>query len=353
MNTVLAPHLTAFLRDHLAGARASSPHTCDSYAYAFQLLITFASARLKTRPCALTLEQFDADLVIAFLDHLEKTRGNSASSRNARLAAIRSFIRFLEYRTPSLLDQLRSILAIPMKRSTSRLIAHLDREEMQAILDAPNPSTRMGIRDRAMFHIAFAGGLRVSELVGLRLEDIALQPRPSVLIHGKGRRERMLPLWKETTAAVRSWLAVRGQTSTVELFVNARGEPLTRAGVEYLLAKYVAVATKQCPSLKNKRVSPHVLRHTCAMLTLQATNDVRRVALWLGHASVQTTEVYLRADPTEKLEAIASVAPMHLKPGRYRPPDKLLAMLKAGSNRTIMRSTNTVHGPTSSPAGTK
>jgi integrase/recombinase XerD len=326
--TPLAPHLTAFLREHLEAARQSSQHTCDSYAYAFQLFLAFAGPRLRTRPAALAVEQFDAPLVLAFLDHLESVRHNGASSRNARLAAIRSFARFLEYRVPAHLDDLRRILAIPMKRTTSRLVAHLSRDEMQAILDAPIPTTRMGIRDRAMFHVAFAGGLRVSELVGLQLDDLTLQPFASIRIRGKGRRERVLPLWQETTKALRSWLAVRGEVPTVEIFVNAHGGALTRSGVEHLLAKHVAVAARAHPSLNGKRVSPHVLRHTCAMLALQATGDVRKVALWLGHASVQTTEVYLRADPSEKLEALAAMTPMHLRPGRFRPLDKLIASLK-------------------------
>lgn len=329
MTTPIAPHITAFLRVHLPVTRAASPHTTDSYAYAFQMLFAFASARLKVAPSDLTVEQIDVPLILAFLDNLESKRRNAPSSRNARLAAVRSFFRFVEHRVPSALHQVRRVLAIPVKRTTSRLVTHLDRSEMQAILDAPSPSSRMGVRDRAMLHVAFAAGLRVSELVGLRLDDLTLQPWAAIRVRGKGRRERVLPLWKETTTAVRHWLSVRREVPTVELFVNARGGQLTRSGVEYLLGKYVALASRTHASLKGKRISPHVLRHTCAMLTLQATRDVRRVALWLGHASVQTTEIYLRADPSEKLEAIATVAPMRLRPGRFRAPDKLLESLRS------------------------
>lgn len=325
--TPLAPHLTAFLRERLQHERQASAHTCDAYAYAFKLLLTFAAARLSTPPSALSLEQLDVPLVLAFLDHLERDRGNTARSRNARLAAIRSFARFLEYRVPSCLDQLRRLLAIPSKKTDERLIGYLTREEMQALLDAPDPRTRWGVRDRAMLHLTYAAGLRVSELTGLRVTDVDPKPRPSIKVLGKGRSERMLPLWNVTAVALRAWLAIRGAPACLELFVNQRDEPLSRSGVEHILAKYVAIASMKHASLAEKHVSPHVLRHTCAMHALQATRDVRKVALWLGHASVQTTEIYLRADPSEKLDAIEAVVPPSLRRGRFSAPDKLIASL--------------------------
>ena len=327
--TPLAPHLTAFLRERLPRERRASPHTCDAYAYAFQLLLTFAAKRLVTQPSALTLEQLDVPLVLAFLDDLESARGNSARTRNARLAAIKSFVHFLEYRVPSCLDQIRSLLAIPSKKIDETLVPYLTRDEMQAVLDSPDPRTRDGVRDRAMLHLAFAAGLRVSELVGLHLDEVVLQPQPAIHVRGKGRRERVMPLWKITAKALRAWLALRGEGSCPELFRNARGGPLTRDGFEYILAKHVAVAVTKRPSLQGKRVSPHVLRHSCAMHTLEATHDIRKVALWLGHASVQTTEIYLRADPTAKLEAMDAVLPPELRRGRFQTPDKLLASLRA------------------------
>jgi len=326
--TPLAPHLTAFLRERLPRERRASPHTCDAYAYAFQLLLSFAAKRLGVQPSALILEQLDVALVLAFLEHLELNRKNSVRSRNARLAAIKSFARFVEYRVPSCLQQVHSLLAIPSKKTDEKLVAYLTRDEMQAILDTPDPRARDGVRDRAMLHVAFAAGLRVSELVGLRLDELVLQPQPAIHVRGKGRRERVLPLWKTTARALRAWLAVRGHAPCVELFVNARGGPLTRDGFEYILAKHVAIATVRMPSIKKKRVSPHVLRHSCAMHTLEATHDIRKVALWLGHASIQTTEIYIRADPTAKLEAIDSVLPLALRRGRFRVPDKLLASLR-------------------------
>lgn len=326
--TVLAPHLSAFLCEHLPREQARSGHTCDAYAYAFQLLLRFAADQSGTSPSALRLEQLDAPLVVAFLQHLEVNRGNSARTRNARLAAIKAFAQFLEYRVPSALEQVRRILAIPSKKTDEVLVAYLNREELQALLNAPDPTQRFGIRDRAMLYVCFAGGLRVSELIGLKLDDVCTHPEPSIRVRGKGRRERVLPLWKTTTNVLRTWLALRGQNVTLELFLNAQGNPLTRSGFEYILAKHVKAAATVCPTISSKRVSPHVLRHTCAMHTLQATHDVRKVSLWLGHASIKSTEAYLRADPTEKLEALeAGVAPS-LRRGRFRAPDKLLEMLR-------------------------
>jgi len=269
-----------------------------------------------------------------FLNHLEEARKNSAGSRNIRLAAIKSFMRYMEHRTPTALEQIRRILAIPAKRTNTRLVRHLTAEEMQSILDGPDPTVRAGIRDRAMLHLCFAGGLRVSELIGLRVEDVILHPQASILVHGKGRKERGLPLWKETASAVRAWLTVRGKASVPELFLNARNESMTRSGFEYVLRKHVHTAEKCCPSLSAKRVSPHVLRHTCAMTILQATKDLRKVSLWLGHASMQTTEIYTRADPTVKLEALESVIAPNLRSGRFKATDRLIAMLKEA---TIMQ----------------
>lgn len=327
--TPLGPHLAVFLREYLPRQREMSVQTSDTYSYAFQLLVCFAADRLKITPSELTVEQLDAALVLAFLEYLEKERDNCARTRNSRLAAIKTFFKFLEYRLPSCLEQARRIRAIPVKKTDEVIIGYLNREEIQALLDAPNPSTRYGLRDRAMLHLAFAGGLRVSELVGLDLVDLTLHNQPSVHVVGKGRRERVLPLWKETTGVLRDWLKVRGEPKGTALFQNARGELMTRSGFKYILKKYVRTASVKQPSLSKKRVSPHSLRHSCAMNTLQATGDIRKVALWLGHASLQSTEVYLRADPTEKLEALASVVPPTVRRGHFRPPDKLLAMLRS------------------------
>ncbi len=315
--TLIAPHITAFLQQRLPIERAASDNTCASYAYAFKLFFEYASEQLKVAPSALCLEQLDAPLVTGFLHHLETERGNGPSSRNSRLAAIKSFMHFLEYRLPAALEQIRRILAIPAKKADSRLVRHLNAEEIKVLLDTPEPTTLDGIRDRAILYLCFAGGLRVSELISLRIDQLTLHGHASMLVHGKGRKERCLPLWKETTAAIKAWLAVRGTVLAPELFLNARGQPMTRSGFEYILDKHVQAAKERCPSLAKKRISPHVLRHTCALTVLQATNDLRKVSLWLGHASMQTTEIYIRADPSVKLEALESIVAPKLRSGRF------------------------------------
>ena len=326
--TPIAPHITAYLRERLPLQRGASPHTCDSYAHTYRLLFEFASERLKVTPSKLFLEQIDAQLVMDFLAYLESVRNNSARTRNARLAAIKSFMRFTEHRVPSVLEQSLRILAIPIKKCNTDLINYLSIEEMQAILNTPDICTRAGIRDRAMLHVGFAAGLRVSELTGLLLNDVTFQPLPTVHVIGKGRKERTLPLWKQAAVDLRAWLAVRGDQPTPELFVNARGQAMSRAGFSYLLHQHAQAAARDCPSLRGKHISPHVLRHTCAMVLYQATGDLRKVSLWLGHAYMQTTEVYLHADPMEKINAIEGITPPQLKCGQFTVPDKLIASLQ-------------------------
>jgi site-specific recombinase XerD len=333
--TALAPCLTAFLREHLPRERNASPHTVATYAHAFALLVRFAADRLKRRPSDLAVEDIDPELVLAFLDHVEDERGNAARSRNARFAAIRSFFRYIEYKAPACLEQALRIRALPMKRTDKALIDHLTRDEIQALLAAPDPRTLGGVRDRAMLHLTYAAGLRVSELLSLRVGDFPDRSLSTVRILGKGRRERMLPLWRETQAVLRAWIAVRPDASTPELFLNRDGERMSRDGFAHRLALHVATAAKKRPSLLRKRVTPHVLRHSCAMHTLAATGDIRKVSLWLGHASLQSTEAYLRVDPADKLAVLAAHAPPAIRQGRFRPPsDKLMAMLAELRNAT-------------------
>jgi site-specific recombinase XerD len=326
--TPIAPHITAFLRERLPLQRGASVHTCDSYAYTFQLLFAFASQRLGLTPSALCLEHLDAALVMDFLAHLEAERGNSARTRNARLAAIKAFMKFVEYRVPSSLEHSRRILAIPTKKTALPLVHHLSMAEMHALLDAPDVRTRYGLRDRAMMHLCFAAGRRVAELLTLPLTALTFHPTPMVQIQGKGRRERGLPLWKQPAEDLRAWLAVRGPLTVPEVFLSAHGRALTRMGFTHMLHKYKERAATSCPSLKAKHVTPHVLRHTCAMMILQATGDLRKVSLWLGHADMQTTEVYLRADPTEKIAALEAIMPPALRRGQFTVPDKLIASLR-------------------------
>ena len=331
--TQLAPLITGFLRDYMPDQRGYSPQTCETYAFSFKLLFDFAAKRLRTRPSRLAIEDLDAPMIVAFLTHIEQDRGNSVSTRNLRLAAVKAFMRYVEYRVPSALEQIGRVHAIPVKRHDQKLIRHLTMEEVRAILNAPDVTTRCGVRDRAMMHLCFAGGLRVSELVGILTANLSLQQGASVTIRGKGRKERCLPLWKETARDLRAWLSVRGNVPAPELFVSARGEPMTRAGFEYVLDKHLRNAARTCASLRDRSVSPHQLRHSCAVIMLQATHDIRKVALWLGHADIRTTEVYLRMDPSEKLEAVEAVVPPELRRGRFKAPDALIASLLSDVER--------------------
>jgi integrase/recombinase XerD len=324
----LASHLSTFLREYLPRDRAASTHTCETYAYSLMLLLRFAAEHLGVTPSKIDLAQVDATLVLGFLTHIEKERGNTVRTRNARLAAIKSFFRYLEYREPHSIEQARQIHGIPLKKTDEGLVGYLKREEIQALLDSPDASTALGLRDRAMLHVAYACGLRVAELVSLRLDQLDSQAPPSIRVMGKGRRERVLPLWKETATALNAWLKVRQARGPEEMFHNAGGRGMTRAGFEYILDKHVRTASKNQPSITKKRVTPHVLRHTCAMHILQATGDIRKVSLWLGHSSIQSTEIYLRADPSEKLDALAMGIPPTLKRGKFNVPDKLMAMFK-------------------------
>ena len=325
--TALAPFVTAFFREGLPTERGASIHTCDAYAYSFRLLLQFMAARVKRSPSKLDLEQLDAPTVVAFLRHLEADRGCAVSTRNARLAAIRSFIHYVEFRAPAAIETCRRILAIPMKRGDTRVVLHLTADEIEAVLRQPDVSTRVGRRDRAMVHLCFAAGLRVTELVTLPMRAVTMGHAPTVHVLGKGRRERALPIWRAAASDLRAWLAVRGNVDAPEVFVNAGGCAFTRSGFEYILSKHVRAATTACPSLAKKTVSPHVLRHSCAMAILIATGDLRKVSLWLGHSDVKTTEMYLRADVGEKLAVAGAVIPPSLRRGRFRAPDALIASL--------------------------
>jgi site-specific recombinase XerD len=331
--TRLAPLITGFVRDYMPRQRGYSPHTCEAYAHSFRLLFAFAAERTGTTPSQLHIEQLDARLILDFLEHIEGERRNGAVTRNLRLSAIKAFMRYVEYQLPSALEQIGRIRAIPTKRHDQKLIPHLTMEEVRAILNAPDLTTRSGLRDRAMLHLCFAAALRVSELVGAMLTNLSLQRTPNLLVQGKGRKERCLPLWKETAADLRAWLAVRGHVRAPELFVNADGRAMTRAGFEYVLDKHARAAATACPSLRGRSVSPHQLRHSCAVIMLQATRDVRKVALWLGHADIRTTEVYLRMDAAQKLEAVEAVIPPELRRGRFKAPDALIASLLEGGSR--------------------
>ena len=328
--TELASHLGAFLREHLPRDRNASHHTVQSYADSFQLLVCFAAERLSVRPCRIKVEQLSAPLILDFLDNLERERNNTIGTRNVRLAAFKSFFRYLEYHVPACLDLARQVHAIPMKRRDEAMVESLNRDELRVLLDAPDPTTGAGVRDRAMLHLTYAAGLRVSELIGVRCTDLARPHLDTVRVTGKGRRERVLPLWRETRSALRDWLRVRpDNTGHDHLFLNARGKAMTRHGFAHRLGLHATTARQRMPSMAGKRIFPHLLRHSCAAHTLEATGDIRKVSLWLGHASIQSTEIYLRSDPIGKLDVLAARLPLAIRKGSFKEaPDRLLAILK-------------------------
>jgi len=319
----------AFFTDRLLRQRCASPHTIAGYRDAFRLLLRFALEQLGKAPTELEVEDLDAPFIGEFLDHLEARRGNSARTRNARLAAIRSFFRYVALNEPAHALLCQRILAMPSKRHERRTIEFLDRQEIDALLAAPDPSTWTGRRDRTLLLVAVQTGLRVSELIGLRNQDVVLGTGAHVRCEGKGRKQRCTPLRKDAVVMVEAWQRERRGFSEDPLFPSLRGGFLSRDAVERLVAKHVAAAQPRCPSLKRKKVTPHVLRHTAAMELLQHGVDRSVIALWLGHESVETTQMYLHADLRLKEQALARTTPVGVKPGRYRPDDGLLAFLEA------------------------
>lgn len=321
--------LEVFFTDRLIRQRRASPHTIAAYRDTFRLLFGFAQQQLGKQPSAIELKELDAPLIGAFLDHLEKCRGNGARTRNARLAAIHSFFRYAALQEPSNGALIQRVLAIPSKRCHRRLVGFLARAEIDALLAAPDRSGWAGRRDYAMLLLAVQTGLRVSELVGLRRQDVVFGIGAHVRCDGKGRKERCTPLRKETVKVLRDWLRESPADPDGPLFPSARGRTLSRDGVEYLLTKHVNAARGKCASLRKKRVSPHVLRHSTAMDLLAHGVDHSVIALWLGHESTDTTQIYLAADLTLKQKALAKSAPPNARAGtRFRPNDRLLAFLK-------------------------
>lgn len=324
----LAGLLQGFFTSRLIGQRRVSPHTVASYRDTFRLLLKFAQRRLKTEPSKLGLAEIDAPLLIAFLDHLEKERGNGARSRNARLAAIHSFFRYVALEEPEHAAQAQRVLAIPCKRYTRRPIDYLTSAEVEALLQAPDRETWAGRRDAALLLVAVETGLRLSELIGLRCADVVLDHGAHVRCEGKGRKERCTPLRKETVKVLSAWLRERQGEPTEPLFPNARGGGLSPDGVQYLLAKHVVKAAAGCASLQSKRVTPHVLRHTAAMNLLHHGVDSSVIALWLGHEQVETTQMYLHASLDMKERTLEKIDPYTTSgTGRFRPDDRLLEFL--------------------------
>jgi site-specific recombinase XerD len=321
--------LEIFFTERLIRQRQVSPHTLASYRDTFCLLLRFAQEYLKKTPSQLTLDDLNAVLIGDFLNYLEDKRGNTARTRNTRLAAIHSFFKFLALRQPDNSNLITRVLAIPSKRFDRKAVQFLTQTEIDELLTMPNESTWTGRRDRTLLLLAIQTGLRVSELITLKCQDIVFGPGAHVRCFGKGRKERCTPLSKEAIPVLRSWLQERHGKPTEPIFPNARGGQLSRDGVEYLLKKYVAMASQNCQSFKRKRVSPHTLRHTAAMNLLQHGIDRFVIALWLGHESIQTTQMYIHADMKMKEQALAKTQPLNVKPGRYRPNDTLMTFLSS------------------------
>ena len=328
-HTDFAGLMEGFFTERLISQRRVSPQTVSSYRDAFRLIFSFAQTKLKKNPSNLKLQDLDAPFISRFLEHLEKERHNTARSRNARLAAIHSFFRYAALQCPEHSALIQRVLAMPSKRYVHPDIAFLTQSEVSAVLAAPDKTRRTGRRDYALLLVAIQTGLRVSELIGLRCRDVCLGATAYVQCRGKGRKDRCTPLRKEAAVVVGKWLRERNGKPDEPLFPNARGGSLSRDGVEYLLARYVALAAKQCPSLNSKRVSPHVLRHTAAMDLLQAGVDRAVIALWLGHETLNTVQVYLHANIKLKEQALAKTSSVGAKAGRYHPDDRLLAFLKS------------------------
>jgi site-specific recombinase XerD len=326
--TSLAPTLESFFTDRLIRQRHASSHTIAAYRDTFRLLLGFAQQRLGKAPSALSFTDLDAKFIGQFLDYLEVERKNSPRTRNARLAAIRSFFRYASLERPDHAAQIQRVLAIPQKRFDRKVVNSLTRGEVEALHAAPDQQTWLGRRDHALLVVAIQTGLRVSELTRLRCQDVVLTRGAHVRCFGKGRKERCTPLTTQTVRLLRTWLRERAGKPEDPLFRSQRGGHMSRDAVERLVSKHAATASQTTPSLQKKAVSPHVLRHTTAVNLLQSGVDLSVIALWLGHEHLETTHIYLAADLSVKERAIARTSPHLTHAKRYRPPDELLAFLQ-------------------------
>jgi site-specific recombinase XerD len=317
-----------FFTDRLYNQMEASPHTIASYRDTFRLLLKFAGEKIGKTPTKLNVDDLDVEMIGVFLDDIENARKNSARSRNTRLAAIRSFFRFVAIHEPAYMLHCQKILGMPGKRYVRRNVAFLNTQEMQALLNAPDRSTWIGHRDHTVLTIALQTGLRASELVNLRCGDVVLETGAHVRCEGKGRKHRATPLRRETVTVIKNWLEERHGSDLDPLFPTLRGDKMSRDALEHLVKRHIKTASKSCPSLIGKRISPHVLRHTTAMDLLHHGIDQAVIALWLGHESIETTQVYIHADMKLKEKALAKMSNPSIKPGRYKPDDELLSFLE-------------------------
>ncbi|MGH3685889.1 MAG: tyrosine-type recombinase/integrase [Pseudonocardiaceae bacterium] len=327
--TAATATVQAFFTERLARQRRASAHTISAYRDTLRLLLNFTAGRTGTSPCRLDIADLNAPVIAAFLDHLEHDRGNSVRTRNARLAAIHSLFTFAALRHPEHAADIDRVLAIPPKRADQTIVTFLTDPEAQALLAAPDRATRTGRRDHAWILLAIQTGLRASELTGLTCGDVHLGTGAYVACHGKGRKDRITPLAPETVTTLRAWLAERAGAPKEPLFPTTRGGQMSNDALQQRLSTYAIRAGRTCPSLISKNITPHVLRHTAAMRLLHAGVDITVIALWLGHENITTTQIYLHADMTLKQQALDRTTPPDTAPGRYKPPDQLLAFLEA------------------------
>lgn len=327
--SALAPGLQAFFTDRLIGQRDASPNTVAAYRTGLRLLLAFAAGHTGKSPSTLDIAELDAPLVAAFLDHLERVRHNSVTTRNNRLAAVHSLFGYLALHHPEHAASIQRVLAIPAKRSQRNVVTYLDEDEVGALLSSCDLARWTGRRDHAMFALTIQTGLRISELAGLVRGDVTLGTGANVHTVGKGRKERRTPLVPTTRTILKAWLAERGGGPTDSLFPTTTGKRMSSDAIERRLAHHLNLAAATCPSIAAKRVSMHTLRHTAAMRLLLAGNDITVIALWLGHEQIATTNIYLHADMSHKQRAIDRTRPLATKSGRYRPADALLAFLEA------------------------
>jgi len=326
-STCLAPHVQAFFTQHLCQHKQASPQTITSYRDTFRLFLAFVKETTGREPAALQVSDLDAPLVLQFLDYLEQQRGNTVRSRNMRLAALRTFSRFLALRAPESLALVTRVLAIPIKRADKKLIEALTRPEVEALLAAPDRSDWIGRRDHALLLTLYNSGARVSEVTTLQRHQVCFGPTTLLQLTGKGRKERTVPLWPHTSRTLQAWFAELGEDGGQSAFPNTRGRPLSRDGVAHLLQRATHKAIPVCPSLRTKKITPHVLRHTTALHLLQAGVDLAVIALWLGHESIETTHGYLEIDLAQKEQALRKLTPIEGPMARFTAPDPLLAFL--------------------------
>lgn len=326
-SSLIGPYLEKFFVEFLCNQRHVSQQTISSYRDTWCLLLRFLQDTQGKRPAALSLKDITAATILSFLDHLEQQRQNSARSRNVRLAAIRSFFRHVALNDPASLGQASSILAIPTKKTEKRLVHFLSREEIDAILDAPDLTQFSGRRDRALLLTMYNTGARASEVLNLKQSQIIFDKCSFIQLHGKGRKERTIPLWSNTTAVLRGWKGELAALRTELLFPSAAGDQLTRNGLDYILQRAVKRASPNCPSLAQKNITPHVLRHSTATHLLHAGVNISTIALWLGHENIQTTHIYIQTDLETKQRALDQLAAPDAKVPRFHGDDQVLAFL--------------------------